>query len=149
MLKSLENWVKATVVERWEMENSDYMAKAGFDRDILQHPERIPAVQAGDYHGSAISYDKDFPSKIITLILSATSDKTSTGEYINQIFTKIQRRGDPVADGDHHSITYGEPVFTQWVIDTKDALLFAENIKRTADDSGLSEMTDHHGRQVS
>ena len=110
--KSLENWVEKNVRERWDRENNEYLQSQGFEKDILQHPEKIPAVQAGDYPGSAISYDKDFPVKAVSGILSAASNKEEAEAYINEVFSRIERKSEPVADGDHHSITYGENVFT-------------------------------------
>lgn len=123
---ALRLWVMWTVRNRWDKENSDFLAREGFARDILKHPEKIPATQPGDCPGSAISYDKDFPSKVIPEILSVASSKEEARRYIERVFGKIQRGTEMVADGNHHSPDYGKPIYPSRYINTEEALALAK-----------------------
>ncbi len=119
---ALKDWVEKTVQERWDRENNDFLAP-DFEKDILMHPDRIPSVQPGNPRGSAILYDRSFVSVVVPRIVSASKSREEAQKYIDQIFRKIRRYTEKTADGDHHSPTYREPIFTQWYISTDGALI--------------------------
>jgi len=112
----LKEFIAQTVIERWHEENNKFLMSQGFKRDVLKHPETIPPTQAGDYPGSSLDYDPKFPSEIIDSVYNSAKSKEDAKAIIDAIFLKIKRGVYPdlVADGDHHSITYGESIFPRY-----------------------------------
>jgi len=115
----LERVVSSIVNEKWNSENKEF---------ILGFPDKIPPTQPGDFPGSSLDYDADFPSKVVPLILRVARNKKEAKLIIEGVFSKIERGTYPnlVEDGDHHSITYGEPTFHRYYINSYNALSLAQ-----------------------
>ena len=140
--KPLGEWVSEKVVQRWREENSNYLSSHGWKIDILDHPESIPPSQPGNFPGTSISYNPEFPLKITPLISDTTSNREEAEVAIDEIFNQISRYETGEKDGDHHSITYGEEVFTSYHIDTQSAITLAEDTERLYQ-SLCKKMTPH------
>jgi hypothetical protein len=119
---TLKEYVEGEIQKRWVRENEEYLTKHGFPAGCMSSPEKIPATQPGDFPGSALTYDREFLQKATEAICRKATSDLEAQKLIEGAFQLIKRGSTGVADGDHHSPTYGEEVFRQFYIDTKAAL---------------------------
>jgi hypothetical protein len=138
----LEKTIIEMVKARWLHEN-EHLRNAGFSPDILSTPSKIGQSQAGggplircvpsDEGGWVEDIQNHFPNIVCPLIQQAAENIAEAGAALEEIFCRIQIREQAEEDGDHHSITYGEPVFTAYYLDIEEAVRVARDTDRLRD----------------
>ncbi len=115
----LEKRLLKEIQERWDKENADYFTQYGWP--LLALPM--------EKQDAAIHYDRNFPQTITPLLARLVALYPGRGkQIIDEVFSKIQRYKTTKVDGDHHSPSYGEEVFTGYRIETDEAFAAAREM---------------------
>lgn len=133
-MSPLNIYVYQAVQERFNGENYEFLLKHfepsflsehGIGPDATTKPKPMPPIQGGG--GPLIDYRKGFSQQVSPLILDAVRDDAEAQIAMDLIFKHIERKKVPVADGDHHSYSYGEEIYVGYFISTSEAFALAKN----------------------
>ncbi|MEW5908115.1 MAG: hypothetical protein AB1643_02990 [Patescibacteria group bacterium] len=133
-LDELGEWILQVISKKWLTENH-HLAEFNYSPDTLSKP--FGSSQGGGgplfqyMHPGTSTWTKHiqtkFPQEIAPLIRMAVCNRREAEKAIELVFARIKVREESEADGDHHSSTYGEPVFVAYYLDADEAFKLASN----------------------
>lgn len=131
-LDELGKLILQIISKKWLTEN-DHLKEFGYSPDTLSKDFGLSQGGGGPkfryiHPGTCIS-TKDirtkFPQEMAPLIRAAASNRQEAEKAIELVFARIKVEESTGADGDHHSMTYGQPAFSAYYIVADEAFELA------------------------